>query len=116
MAEEPEEMQPKQWRAVARPSSRMNDAIDEASRVKKEARSGVAIAEEQEKRGKQNRKGKNAKQRSCKPSPYGQWKPVPAHALRAQANYSDQHVDGADGRGGGKARYRGQPEIHSQAL
>src|SRR5436309_2518675 len=81
MAEEPEEMQPKQWRAVARPSSRMKDAIDEVSRGKKEARSGVAIAEEQEKRGKQNRKGKNAKQRSCKPSPYGQWKPVPAHAL-----------------------------------
>src|ERR1700733_6268270 len=83
VSEEPEEMEPEERAAIA---AAVEDVVDEVCVYHKtggeeEAGVGVAIAEEEKDRRGENGEGEDAEERGGEPSPDGEGKTLPGHAV-----------------------------------
>jgi len=114
MAEEPEEMEPEEGRAVA--AMLEEDAVDQVLCGKEEAAVKVSVAEEEKECGEEDGEGEDAEEGGGEPSPDGEGEALPGHALAAQIEDGGKGVDGSDGGGDGEDGDAGKPEIHPEAL
>src|SRR6266851_4571337 len=115
--EEPEEMEPEERAAGAAVRiGGVKDTVDQVSCGEEEAGSGVAIGEEEEKRGEEDGEGDEAEQCSGEPSPYGEGEAFPGHAVATEADDGDQGIDCGDHGRNREQRNAAEPEVHSEGL
>lgn len=94
----------------------MQGAANEVACGKKEAGSGVAVAEEEQDGGEKDGEGEDAEERGGEPSPDGEGKAVPGQAFATAADDGGEGVDGAGGGGDGEEGDADEPEIHAECL
>src|SRR6202020_1783718 len=113
VAEEPEEMQPEERRAVA-----MADdlAADPVSLGDEEGGAEVAIAEEQHERGEEHGEGEQNEDRRDQPRPYGKGHTAERHAAGALGKDGDENVDRAEPGADAEEADANEPAVHACAL